>query len=307
MTVGVPEYSLDSWGITYVKKKSPTQDVGKPTGDKGEYNPKTNPTGQSTPTGRKGAGAPKPSGSTGKLNTKEPHWRDQKVQRPEDRAGGDVGARGTVSSRVGESNITDMHISHGGARGTTGGGYTSVDDTKQTDEYRAPLSTGIRSGKRSQYKPAQGEHLAPKLTIANARTTAYYRARQGGAHGTGTEKHPHTLPSEGGKGSKTNRQAINQAIKSTLNLVIIKCKLLLTKQTYQQGGGKYNNPHSAAGIQDKLITPHPHPAEGKHTKDTKYFSSSGALLGRGETGRTAYEAEHKKTDPLADRNKKPTN
>jgi len=293
MTVGVPEYSLDSWGITYVKKGKPSlgQDLVADT--------------QSTATASKPV---KPTGSTGTLNTKEPHWRDQKVQRPEDRAGGDVGARGTVSANVGESKITDMHISHGGARGTTGGGYTSVDDTKQTDEYRAPLSTGIRSGKRSQYKPAQGEHLAPKLTIANARTTAYYRARQGGAHGTGTEKHPHTLPSEGGTGSKTSGQAVNRAIKSTLNLVIIKCKLLLTKQTYEQGGNTAQDKELSRAGDNPTGTKYVAPKiDAKHTKDTKYFSSSGALLGRGETGRTAYEAEHKKTDPLADRNKKPTN
>ena len=45
----------------------------------------------------------------------------------------------------------------------------------------------------------------------------------------------------------------------------------------------------------------------KDTKDTKYFSQSGALLGRGETGKLAYEAEHAKTTAFANRDKKPTN
>ena len=196
--------------------------------------------------------------------------------------------------------IRDRHISHGGTRGAGIGGYRNTTDSKtgKVDEYRAPIDTD-----------AKGGHKGTKLTIGGrGRTTAGYRARQGGAHGTGTEKHPHTLPAEGGKGSKTNRQAVNQALKSTLNLVIIKCKLLRTKQTYEQGGNTAQDKElSRAGDNPtgtKFVAPK---IDAKDTKDTKYFSQSGALLGRGETGRTAYEAEHKRTSAFADRNKKPTN
>ena len=248
MTVGVPDYSLDSWGIKYVKKTKPT-------------------------------------GSTSSgLNTKDPNWRDQKVHRPEDIGeGSKTHAQSTHTAQVGENKITDMHISHGGARGTTGGGYASVNDTKRTDEYRAPISTDEKGG-----------HKGTKLTIGGrGRTTAGYRARQGGAHGTGTEKHPYTLPKE---------------IKRALNLVIIKCKLLRTKQTYEQGGNTAqdkelsrtgDNPTGTKFVAPKI--------DAKDTKDTKYFSQSGALLGRGETGKLAYEAEHAKTTAFANRDKKPTN
>jgi len=63
---------------------------------------------------------------------------------------------------------------------------------------------------------------------------------------------------------------------------------------YQQGKNTmYNSPHSEAGIQDKEITPHPNPAKGKHTKDTKYFSQTGEELGRGKEGRKLQEADSK--------------
>jgi len=63
---------------------------------------------------------------------------------------------------------------------------------------------------------------------------------------------------------------------------------------YQQGKNTmYNSPHSEAGIQDKEITPHPNPATGKHTKDTKYFGQAGEDLGRGKKGRKLQEADLK--------------
>ena len=270
MTVGVPEYSLDSWGIKYVKKTKPT------------------------------------GATSSGLNTTDPHWRDQKVHRPEDRAGGDTKNR-RVSAQIGENKIPDMHVSHGGARGTTTTGYSKL-DSKQTDEYRAPIATGEREeGKRSDakdsYKPAQGKHLAPSLKVPNRTTTAARRARQGGAHGTGTEKHPHTLPAEGGKGSKTSRQAVNQAMKSALNLAIIKCKLLLTK-TYEQGGNVAQDKELSRTGDNPTGTKHVEPKiEGKHTEDTKYFSDAGALLGRGAAGKKLFDAQHVKPKNASDEDK----
>lgn len=258
MTVGVPEYSLDSWGIKYVKKTKPT-------------------------------------GSTSSgLNTTDPNWRDQKVQRPEDRAGGDTDNR-RVSAQVGENIIPDMHISHGGTRGAGIGGYRNTIDSKtgKVDEYRAPIDTD-----------AKGGHKGTKLTTGGrGRTLAGYRARQGGAHGTGTEKHPHTLPAEGGKGSKTSRQAVNQAMKSALNLAIIKCKLLLTK-TYEQGGNVAQDKELSRTGDNPTGTKFTAPKiEGKHTEDTKYFSDAGALLGRGAAGKKLFDAQHGKPKNASDEDK----
>jgi len=66
-------------------------------------------------------------------------------------------------------------------------------------------------------------------------------------------------------------------------------------EKYSQGKNTmYNSPHSEAGIQDKEITPHPKPAKGEHTEDTKYFSQTGEELGRGKEGRKLFETESKK-------------
>jgi len=284
MTVGVPEYSLDSWGIKYIKKKTPVTTIQR-LQEQGKKEDKEHSKVKPIYHGEKKI---KPTGSTSSgLNITDPNWRDQKVHRPEDIGeGSKTHTQSTHTAQVGENKITDMHISHGGTRGAGIGGYRNTTDSKtgKVDEYRAPIDTD-----------AKGGHKGTKLTIGGrGRTSAGYRARQGGAHGTGTEKHPHTLPAEGGKGSKTSRQAVNQAMKSALNLAIIKCKLLLTK-TYEQGGNVAQDKELSRTGDNPTGTKFTAPKiEGKHTEDTKYFSDAGALLGRGAAGKKLFDAQHGK-------------
>lgn len=295
MTVGVPEYSLDSWGIKYVKKR---QAVELPY-DKQQGVPEKISGKETKPA--------KPTGSTSSgLNTTDPNWRDQKVHRPEDIGeGSKTHAQSTHTAQVGENKITDMHISHGGTRGAGIGGYRNTTDSKtgKVDEYRAPIDTD-----------AKGGHKGTKLTLGGiGRTTAGYRARQGGARGTGTEKHPHTLPKDGTKekpseggmppNTKETKRVLPKEVKRALNLAIIKCKLLLTK-SYEQGGNVAQDKElSRAGDNPtgtKFVAPK---IEGKHTEDTKYYSVAGALLGRGAAGKKLFDAQHGKPKNASDEDK----
>ena len=346
MTVGVPDISLDTWGLKYVKKKSPTQNVDTSTSE----------------TERRGVSAHSSfeSAKPSKNITTGGQISDADVKTPD-----------AIETR--------RETADEGTKRTAGATEGSDKKRQQSHGKEVPVGsdTGIEIGARKKLTPrgeAQSRNIKNPEGVASGREASNESGIQSVGTRTGSDRYGVKVDPEKvkptPKGAKTTRAEGDKPkgtvgtvkptgkpalpkVKAEMELAIIKCKLLKMKtkkhdfieenkptrpayrkdnneeeeskesrcvscgqskkkghkdvdnvsgevrnvedEKYSQGKNTmYNSPHSEAGIQDKEITPHPKPAKGEHTEDTKYFSQTGEELGRGKEGRKLFETESKK-------------
>jgi len=266
MAVGKPEYSMDSWGIRYVKKKVSFDAQGRATSPKIEAtqrdqtrdnvrsgvraldNPKeTKPQYPRTPEGKKELSRVV-GGKTraDKVPSKNP-TKDIDNAKNIPKQGFTVGEvdtqtkiRSETSYGKGRTQAQQAGSPNVSADAHTGGfkSPTRVDAKNQLQS--APKKDGV------QYHPRGGKTKNPSGRISHGQA--------------GSEKNPQTLPTSGS--SSGGRQAVNRA----LDLIIMKCKLLNLSK-YQRGGSKYfNSPSADTGSGDKRQFHKPESAEDKVKK-----------------------------------------
>ena len=269
MAVGKPEYSMDSWGIRYVKKKVSFDAQGRATSPKIEAtqrdqtranvrsgvraldNPKeTKPQYPRTPEGKKElsrvvGGKTRADKVPSKSPTKdidnaknlpkqgfETGNVTDRIKIPSKSEGTSYGKGRTQAQQAGSPNVS-ADVNTGGFKSPT-----RVDAKNQLQS--APKKDGV------QYHPRGGKTKNPSGRISHGQA--------------GSEKNPQTLPTSGS--SSGGRQAVNRA----LELIIMKCKLLNLSK-YQRGGSKYfNSPSADTGSGDKRQFHKPESAEDKVKK-----------------------------------------
>ncbi len=248
MTVGEPEINLNTWGLRYVRKgATPTQQLEKPTGDEGAYDPKTNPKGQSTtertPSSRPTHGTNPDktiTSSTVGVSDTDINVPQQQGRQTDSQGDKDVKVQSATGSSRGRGKeiITNPQVHSSGKKYGVGGdeGATSTPpkmndqskEDKRVKEKRPDpkntesMTTGVRSGKRG------GKDTNP----TQASSSTYLGGQHGddaptGAFGTVT------TPARDEKGTRTKQpKRVEGALpktKAELDLTIIKCKLLKLK------------------------------------------------------------------------------
>ena len=248
MTVGEPEINLNTWGLRYVRKgATPTQQLEKPTGDEGAYNPKTNPKGQSTtertPSSRPTHGTNPDktiTSSTVGVSDTDINVPQQQGRQTDSQGDKDVKVQSATGSSRGRGKeiITNPQVHSSGKKYGVGGdeGATSTPpkmndqskEDKRVKEKRPDpkntesMTTGVRSGKRG------GKDTNP----TQASSSTYLGGQHGDDAPTG-KFGTVTTPARDEKGTRTKQpKRVEGALpktKAELDLTIIKCKLLKLK------------------------------------------------------------------------------
>lgn len=328
MTVGVPDYSMDSWGIKYVKKL--------------EFNPRTGEaiTGgkdraarDSVSAGVAGLGKPAQAGAKpaknspaalapktpeGKkqiestLNTKTPAHKKPSKNPTRDIDTGKqtkhpIGTKEFTTGGVGSKNTITSETS-------TGKGHAQA---QQRGSHNITVNTGKQPKEQLVEVPHRAQQRGDGTVHAPVREKDPVDSNIGSKRrglnplqssptGGGKKFHPRgaggkkVISSEishGKEGSEDNKQVLP---KTAADIVILKCKLLkmgLIKAGYSQGTGygQGSSHHSFAG-DNPSAQKNPAPKiEAKHTEDTKYWAIGGKYLGTGSKGRKLMNDDAKNT------------
>jgi len=248
MAVGEPEINLNTWGLRYVRKgATSTQQLEKPTGDEGAYNPKTNPTGQSTaertPSSRPTHGTNPDktiTSSTVGVSDTDINVPQQQGRQTDSQGDKDVKVQSATGSSRGQGKeiLTSPQVHSSGKKYGVGGdeGATSTPpkmndqskEDKRVKEKRPDpkntesMTTGVRSGKRG------GKDTNP----TQASSSTYLGGQHGDDAPTG-KFGTVTTPARDEKGTRTKQprraEGALPKTKAELDLTIIKCKLLKLK------------------------------------------------------------------------------
>jgi len=229
MTVGVPEINLDTWGLKYVKKKSPTQNVDTST----------------TETERRGVGA---------------HSNFQSGKPSEN-----ITTRGQISDadvKTPSAIETRQEGSESGTVRTTGATEGSDKKRQQSHGKEVPVGsdTGIEIGARKkltpQGKPSDTKNVQNPAAVAAGREASHesgirsVEARSGKDRVGGKVNPEKVKPTP--RGAKTTREAGDKPkgttgtvaatdkpalpkVKAEMELAIIKCKLLKMNDISKRG------------------------------------------------------------------------
>jgi len=327
MTVGVPEISLDTWGLKYVKKKKQPHEVTE--GEMGKI-------GYSKPISETIGQAPSSVGSkrSGDTGSKSPA-----ETKPDQFMRDDEAATSNPRTRQ-QDQVPDTNTSVTSRGGKIGERWQQHEH--QQDKYRiggqkkeTSRTTGRQEG-ATDTPTKTGQALDAKGQVKHGKTHTGTEGRNLGDPSTDPKRDisGHKIkPAKQGESLSPSAKPSRNIQRAVLDLAVIKCKLLKMKtkkkdfieecrpsraayrkdddedekvekrnvddEKYSQG--KYNRHHSEAGIQSGEITPHPNPVKGKKTEDTKYFSQRGEELGSGKEGKKRFESDSKKSDDIVEK------
>ena len=304
MAVGEPEINLNTWGLRYVRKgATSTQQLEKPTGDEGAYNPKTNPTGQSTaertPSSRPTHGTNPDktiTSSTVGVSDTDINVPQQQGRQTDSQGDKDVKVQSATGSSRGQGKevLTSPQVHSGGKKYGVGGdeGATSTPpkmndqskEDKRVKEKRPDpkntesMTTGVRSGKRG------GKDTNP----TQASSSTYLGGQHGDDAPTG-KFGTVTTPARDEKGTRTKQpRRVEGALpktKAELDLTIIKCKLLKLKgfggdASHGYGSrnryGSENTGSASAGVDTSKLEKKPQ--DKTDTSNTQHSTAEGVNI-----------------------------
>ena len=215
MTVGVPEISLDTWGLRYVKKKSPTQNVDTST----------------TETGRRGVGAHSnfESGKPSKNISATNRISDADVKTPDS----PKGTHGTQGSDIDRQH----HRDDPKITGTPTNRKVRDGKVIHEGESRGLTVSGLgETGKprklTSQGKPSDTKNIQNPDAVAAGREASYDSGHRSVEARSGKDRVGVDVDPE--KKGKPTHSALPKA-KAEMELAIIKCKLLKMNDISKKG------------------------------------------------------------------------
>ena len=215
MTVGVPEISLDTWGLRYVKKKSPTQNVDTST----------------TETGRRGVGAHSnfESGKPSKNISATNRISDADVKTPDS----PKGTHGTQGSDIDRQH----HRDDPKITGTPTNRKVRDGKVIHEGESRGLTVSGLgETGKprklTSQGKPSDTKNIQNPDAVAAGREASHDSGHRSVEARSGKDRVGVDVDPE--KKGKPTHSALPKA-KAEMELAIIKCKLLKMNDISKKG------------------------------------------------------------------------